>query len=89
MIHTIRSKTEYSMDKDQYGKTKITKVGLAPIQRPGLDYEYTVVFDMDTNHQAVVSKHRTDIKDFSATIPMKMDKVIAKKLQEWLEGGNK
>lgn len=58
IVATMRTKMEYAIDKDADGKTKITKVGLAPVQRQGIEYEFQVVFDMDIDHTMVVSKSR-------------------------------
>lgn len=58
VITTMRSKMEYVMETDSNGKTSIRKVGLAPIQRAGMEYEFTWVLDMDYEHTAVVSKSR-------------------------------
>ena len=58
IIATMRSKMEYTIDKDGNGKTIIRKVGLAPIQRQGIEYEFDVVADMDINHNLTISKTR-------------------------------
>jgi len=58
IVVTMRSKTEWAMDKNEKGKTEIRKVGLAPQQRDGIEYEFTLVFDIDAQHRASVSKTR-------------------------------
>lgn len=58
IICTMRSKSEYLQTEDDRGKKKIEKVGTAPIQRDGLEYEFDLVYDMDLQHRAVVSKSR-------------------------------
>ena len=60
VIVTMRSKTEYSMDKNANGKTEIKKVGMAPQQRDGIEYEFTLVLDVDIHHRATVSKTRCE-----------------------------
>lgn len=60
VIVTMRSKTEYTMDKNEKGKTEIKKVGMAPQQRDGIEYEFTLVFDVDIQHRAVATKTRCD-----------------------------
>jgi hypothetical protein len=60
VIVTMRSKTEYTMEKNDKGKTEIKKVGMAPQQRDGIEYEFTLVFDVDIQHRAVASKTRCD-----------------------------
>jgi hypothetical protein len=58
IIATMRSKTEYIIEQDKHGKTQIQKVGMAPVQRSGIEYDFTWVIDMDTDHNAVVNKSR-------------------------------
>lgn len=58
VIVTMRSKTEYVQERDEKGKTVIRKVGLQPIQRDGLEYEFDIVADLDTENTLIVSKTR-------------------------------
>jgi hypothetical protein len=61
VIVTLRSKQEYILETNDKGKQAPKKVGLAPIQRDALEYEFTVVFDIAMNHEAEVSKDRTGL----------------------------
>jgi hypothetical protein len=61
IIATMRSKVEYAMQKGPDGKTKVEKMGMAPIQREGMEYEFTTFFDIDSNSIASASKDRTDL----------------------------
>lgn len=81
VIATMRAKTEYSIEKDDRGSTSIKKLGLAPVQRDGLDYEFTCVFDIDKNHVASASKDRTGLFDGQF---VKMDEQVGKTLLGWL-----
>lgn len=67
LIVTMRAKTEYVMEEytDKNGKTrqKPVKVGLAPVQRDGMEYEFDVVADMDIDHNMLVSKTRIPALD--------------------------
>ena len=47
IICTIRSKTEYAQIQNEKGKTEIKKIGLGLVQREGIDYEFTTVFDLN------------------------------------------
>jgi cytidylate kinase len=59
VIVTMRAKTEYVMEKDERtGKTVPRKVGIQPVQRDGMDYEFDVVADVDEDHNFIVSKTR-------------------------------
>ena len=63
-IHVIvcmRSKMEYILQENEKGKHVPQKVGMAPIMRDGVEYEFTTVFDLDIHHQAQVSKDRTQL----------------------------
>ena len=61
IITTMRSKTEYSLEKNEYGKISPKKVGLAPQQRDGIEYEYTLVLEMDTEHRTIIGKTRCEM----------------------------
>lgn len=69
LIATMRSKTEYALVTNDKGKQEPKKIGMAPIQREGMDYEFTVVFDIDQNHNAIPSKDRTGLFDKTIFTP--------------------
>jgi len=82
VIVTLRTKTSYEVVSEG-GKTKVSKVGLACIQRDGLDYEFTVVLDLSVEgHVATASKDRTGLFDGSRLTP---DSSTGRRLLEWLE----
>jgi len=87
IIGTMRAKTEYVQEKDDRGKTVIRKVGLAPVQRDGMEYEFTLVGDVNVDHQLIVSKSRC-----AALADAVIDKPgagLAATLKAWLETGEK
>jgi hypothetical protein len=57
---------------------------MAPIQREGMDYEFTTVLDMDVSHNAVPSKDRTGLFDGKIFIP---SSATGEALKNWLETG--
>ena len=61
LISCMRSKTDYVLETNEQGKQVPRKVGLAPMMRDGIDYEFTVLFDVMSNHHATVSKDRTGL----------------------------
>ena len=63
IIATMRSKTEYVLEKNNKGQDVPKKVGMAPIQRDGMEYEFTVFFDVSIEHIASSSKDRTSLFD--------------------------
>ena len=60
VIATIRSKVDYILS-DRNGKMVPEKVGLKGITREGMDYEFTIVLDIDLKHQVTASKDRTGL----------------------------
>lgn len=83
LICTMRSKQDYVLDAGDKGKTAPRKVGLAPIQREGMEYEFTTVFDIAMDHNASTSKDRTGLFD---GVTARITKDTGKKLQQWLNG---
>jgi hypothetical protein len=60
IIATMRSKQDYVLN-EKNGKMIPEKVGLKAVQRDNVDYEFTLVFDIDIKHNAVASKDRTGL----------------------------
>ena len=60
VISTIRTKQDYVLN-DRNGKMVPEKVGLKSVQRDGLEYEFTLAFDLDMKNHAVASKDRTGL----------------------------
>jgi hypothetical protein len=60
IIATIRTKQDYVLN-ERNGKLVPEKVGLKAVQRDGLDYEFTVVFDLNMKNNAASSKDRTGV----------------------------
>lgn len=58
VIVTMRTKMEYEQVINDDGKKEIRKVGLQPIQRDGLEYEFDIVFDINAEHELLPSKTR-------------------------------
>ncbi|MEO5583161.1 MAG: AAA family ATPase [Saprospiraceae bacterium] len=60
IIATLRVKQDYVL-AEKNGKMVPEKIGLKAIQRNGVDYEFTLVFDLNIRHQASCSKDRTGL----------------------------
>lgn len=85
IIVTMRAKTAYEIEKDEKGKATPVKKGMAPIQRDGLEYEFTVVLDLDNEkHIAQSGKDRTGLFDGKYFVP---DESTGTLLMQWLEMG--
>lgn len=85
IIVTMRAKTEYVLETNDKGKQVPRKVGMAPVQRDGLEYEFDVIADMDLDNNLIVSKSRCKVLT-GAVIP-KPGKEIADTLRAWLTDG--
>ncbi len=86
VIATMRSKMEYVQEKDDRGKTVVRKVGLQPVQRDGLDFEFDVVGDMDSSNTLVISKTRCRALS-QAVIREPGEENVARVLKTWLTDG--
>jgi hypothetical protein len=60
------------------------KVGMAPIQREGMEYEFSVVFELQMSHRASVSKDRTGLFETEILYDLK-DKKLGKTITQWLK----
>ena len=52
VIGTVRSKQDYVLS-ERNGKMVPEKVGLKGVTREGMDYEFTLVIDLDIKHNAI------------------------------------
>jgi len=82
IIAAMRSKMEYVQSQSTDGKTEIKKVGLAPVQRDGMEYEFTVFFELNHQHVAVATKDRTTLFDGKYFVPSKKTGEVIK---QWVE----
>ena len=85
IIATMRSKMDYIQTADDKGRTTIRKVGMAPVQRQGMEYEFDIVGEMDVDHNFVISKSRCfDVADAVENRP---DVKWFGAIKRWLEDG--
>lgn len=61
IICTLRAKQDYVLTPNKDGKLVPEKVGMKAIQRDGVDYELTLVFELDQKHNAIATKDRTGL----------------------------
>ena len=81
IIVTMRSKQEYVIESVN-GKSVPRKVGMAPIQRDGFEYEFDVAVDMDIDNTMIVQKSRCPA--LSGAVIAKPDSKVADILKAWL-----
>lgn len=87
IICTLRSKIQYSMETNKDGKIEPKRIGMEPIQREGMEYEFDITGHMNSEHEWIIEK---------TTCPALVDKVIskpgtetAKVILDWLTSGTK
>ncbi len=84
IIATMRTKQDYVLNQKD-GKFIPEKVGLKAVQRDGVDYEFTIVLDIDAKHFATASKDRTGL--FVGMPEFKITPDTGKKLLDWGNSG--
>ena len=87
VIVTMRSKTEYILEDNGKGSKQPRKVGMAPVQRDGMEYEFDVVGDMDWQHTLIVSKTRCS--ELSGAVIKHPGAEFAQALATWVGSGEK
>lgn len=85
VICTLRTKTDYVM-AEKNGKMVPEKVGLKSVQREGLEYELTLVFELDIKNHATCSKDRTGL--FFGKPEQKLTIETGKKIINWCNEGS-
>lgn len=85
IIATVRGKDAYVLEQDKNGKQIPKKVGLGYTQRDGLEYEYTVTFNIDqSNHVASAQKDNSHLFENKYDILTEKD---GEALYDWANSG--
>lgn len=84
IIGTIRSKQDYVL-QEKNGKMVPEKVGLKGVTRDGMDYEFTLVLEIDIKHNASASKDRTGL--FASKPEFKITSETGKLILIWCNEG--
>lgn len=85
IIATMRVKTEYVIEENERGKKVPRRIGLQPIQRSGMEYEFDVVADIDLDNSLSIGKTRCSaIKD---KVYKPAGENLAGVLRAWLTDG--
>lgn len=82
-ICTLRVKQDYALQPNERGKMEPVKLGLAPIQRDNLEYEFDIVMNIARDHIATTSKDVTFLDGFGGIITPQLGKDLA----AWLNDG--
>jgi len=84
VIATMRTKQDYVLNQKD-GKFIPEKVGLKAVQKDGVDYEFTIVFDIDIKHFASSSKDRTGL--FMGKPEFTINTATGRKILDWCNSG--
>ena len=84
IISTTRTKQDYVLN-ERNGKMVPEKVGLKAVQREGLDYEFTLVFDLNMKNSATASKDRTGL--FFGKPEQRLTIDVGKSIFNWCNEG--
>jgi hypothetical protein len=84
IITTMRTKQDYVLNQKD-GKYVPEKVGLKAVQRDGLDYEFTLVFEVDIKHFSLASKDRTGL--FMGKPEFVINTATGRRILEWCNSG--
>ena len=87
VVCTLRSKTAYAVETIN-GKSVPRKVGQAPIQREGVEYEFTLVLDLDRDHSIGISKTRCAELETTGLVPGSDLPHLIDTFQRWLGEGD-
>jgi hypothetical protein len=85
VLVTMRAKTEWGTEKNNNGKNTPTRVGLAPEQRQGVEYELDMLISITTEHYASVEKDRSG--KFQDKTLDRLDEDFGRALAAWLRDG--
>jgi hypothetical protein len=81
----LRSKQRYELTEGSDGKAKVSKLGMQPDQRDGIEYEFDIVGDIDAEHFLRITKSRCDA--LADQVIYKPGADLAHQLLDWLENG--
>ncbi|MCF7991098.1 MAG: ATP-binding protein [Thiohalocapsa sp.] len=85
VLATMRSKTEWSIE-NRNGKSAPVRVGLAPEQGKGIEYEFDLLLELSQDHIAQVIKDRTG--RFQDKTLDKPGEAFGAELAAWLSDGD-
>lgn len=85
VLATMRSKTEWQTASGDNGKSRPIRVGLAPEQGKGIEYEFDLLLELNPDHNANIIKDRTG--KWQDKIVEKPDESFGKALADWLADG--
>ncbi len=85
LIATMRTKTEWVIEQNDKGKAEPRKVGTAPLQTSGIEYEFDVAGELNLQNTLTITKSRCPA--LSGQMFVQPGKQIADALKQWLDSG--
>lgn len=85
VIATMRLKTEYVIEENDRGKKVPRRIGLAPVQREGMEYEFDLIGEMDQDNVMHIAGSRC--RGLSHRDIAKPGADVAAELSAWLDSG--
>lgn len=86
IISTMRTATEWTVSQGSNGKSAPQRVGLAPVQGKGIEYEFDMLMELSPDHIANVIKDRTG--KYQDQIIVNPGEKLGKELVTWLAEGS-
>lgn len=84
IVACLRTKQDYILN-EKNGKLIPEKVGLKAVFKDGVEYEFSVVFDIDIKHYVTTSKDRTGM--FMGKPEFTITPDTGKRILQWCNGG--
>lgn len=85
VIATMRQKQQYEAGKNSNGKFSVTRLGMAPVQRDQVEFEFDIMGEMNIDNQLVITKSR--MAELSGKVFDKPGRELADKLLAWCGSG--
>lgn len=86
VIATMRSKMEYAQQRDENtGKTRVVKLGLQPVQRDSVEYEFDIIGEMDMDNVLTIGKTRCP--ELKSAVIERPGAALAQTIATWLNAG--
>lgn len=86
VITTMRSKSAYVVETDDRGRSTPRKVGMEPVQRGGMEYEFDIYGCLDSDHVLKISKSRCP--EVSDAVVVKPGASFMAPVVAWLNDGS-
>ncbi|OJF15380.1 AAA family ATPase [Couchioplanes caeruleus] len=85
VVVCLRSKQRYEIEEGNDGRKRVAKLGMQPDQREGLEFEFDVFGDLDSEHYLRISKTRCTALD--GQVIHKPGQELGEQMLDWLAYG--